>query len=186
MEIAKSKGLPVTCEVAPHHFTLTDKAVRSYDTNTKMSPPLRTEKDVQAIKKALRNNIIDIIATDHAPHSEVDKQVEYSQACFGIVGLETALPLTLKLVEEGILNLSQAISKLTSRPAEIFGLDRGSLSPGKEADVVVFNPEEEYIIDAAELKSRSKNTPFNGWKVKGTVKHTLVSGKIVYPLDKKN
>ena len=183
--MAKDKGLPVTCEVAPHHFTLTDEYVRGYDTNTKMSPPLRSQRDVQAMKKALRENIIDIIATDHAPHGEMDKKVEYSQACFGVIGLETALPLTLRLVDEGVMSLKQAISKLTSRPAEIFNLDCGTLSPGKPGDVVIFNPNKEYVIDASQLKSRSKNTPFDGWKVRGSVKHTLVSGKIVYSADQK-
>ena len=184
--MAKARGLPITCEVAPHHFTLTDEAVRGYDTNTKMSPPLRTENDVKAIKKGLRKDVIDIIATDHAPHGEIDKAVEYSQACFGIVGLETALPLTLKLIDEGVMSLYQAISKLTIDPAKIFNLDRGSLSPGKPGDIVVFNPQEEHVIEASRFKSRSKNTPFDGWKVRGKIKYTLVSGKVVYSADREN
>ena len=177
---AKGKGLPVTCEVTPHHFTLTDEAVRGYNTNTKMSPPLRTKKDVAAMKNGLRNNIIDIIATDHAPHSEVDKDVEFNHACFGIVGLETALPLTLRLVDEGITTLYQAVEKLTSTPAKIFNLNAGSLSPGGEGDVVIFDPDEEYTIEANQLNSKIKNTPFDGWNVKGKIKHTIVSGKTVY------
>jgi len=127
---AKSRGLSVTCEVAPHHFTLTDEAVRGYDTNTKMSPPLRTISDVDAIKKGLKDGTIDIIATDHAPHDIVDKQVEYQNACFGIVGLETALPLSLKLVDEKILSMGDVIKKFTSTPADIFNLKAGSLSLG--------------------------------------------------------
>ena len=127
---AKSRGLSVTCEVAPHHFTLTDEAVRGYDTNTKMSPPLRAIDDVEAIKEGLQDGTIDIIATDHAPHDIADKQVEYQNACFGIVGLETALPLSLKLVDEKILPMGDVIKKLTSIPADIFNLKAGSLSLG--------------------------------------------------------
>ncbi len=177
---AKAQGLPVTCEVAPHHFILTDEAVRGYDTNTKMSPPLRSASDVDRIKKGLKDGTIDIIATDHAPHDLTDKQTEYQNACFGIVGLETALPLTLKLVEENILSLSDAIKKLTSAPAEIFKLDSGNFSTGKQADIVIFDPECEYEIDVAKFHSKSKNSPFNGWRVKGKVLHTLVAGKVVY------
>ncbi|MBI4383669.1 MAG: dihydroorotase [Nitrospinae bacterium] len=180
VRMAKARGLPVTCEAAPHHFTLTDEAVRGYDTNTKMSPPLRAQKDLEAIREGLKDSTIDIIATDHAPHDLVDKEVEYSEACFGIVGLETALPLTLRLVEDKTLSLPQAIEKLTSRPARIFGLAQGSLSVGKDADLVIFDPQEEYTIDAARFKSKSKNSPFHGWKVKGKVVHTLVRGKIVF------
>jgi dihydroorotase len=177
---AKAKGLPVTCEVAPHHFTLTDEAVRGYDTNTKMSPPLRSNKDIEKIKEGLKDGTIDIIATDHAPHDITDKQVEYQNACFGIVGLETALPLSLKLVDEKILSMSDAIRKLTATPAQIFNLDAGNLSIGKEADVLIFNPDIKYSIDVSKFHSKSKNSPFDGWKVKGKVLHTLVRGKVVY------
>ena len=177
---AKAKGLPVTCEVAPHHFTLTDEAVRGYDTNTKMSPPLRSNKDIEKIKEGLKDGTIDIIATDHAPHDITDKQVEYQNACFGIVGLETALPLFLKLVDEKILSMSDAIRKLTATPAQIFNLDAGNLSIGKEADVLIFNPDIKYSIDVSKFHSKSKNSPFDGWKVKGKVLHTLARGKAVY------
>ena len=177
---AKAKGLPVTCEVAPHHFTLTDEAVRGYDTNTKMSPPLRSTKDIEKIKEGLKDGTIDIIATDHAPHDIIDKQVEYQNACFGIVGLETALPLTLKLVDEKILSMSDAIRKLTATPAQIFNLDAGNLSIGSEADVLIFNPDIKYSIDVSKFHSKSKNSPFDGWKVKGKVLHTLARGKVVY------
>ncbi|MFQ5449895.1 MAG: dihydroorotase [Nitrospinaceae bacterium] len=177
---AKSRGLPVTCEAAPHHFTLTDEAVRGYDTNTKMSPPLRTGKDIEAIKAGLKDGTIDIIATDHAPHDITDKQVEFTAASFGVVGLETALPLTLSLVEEKVLTLPQAVEKLTSRPAEIFHLNKGSLGVGQGADVVIFDPEAEFVLDVNQLKSRSRNSPFHGWKMRGKVMQTLVSGKIVY------
>jgi len=177
---AKSRGLSVTCEVAPHHFTLTDEAVRGYDTNTKMSPPLRTIDDVEAIKEGLRDGTIDIIATDHAPHDITDKQVEYQNACFGIVGLETALPLSLKLVDEKILSMGDVIKKLTSTPADIFNLEAGSLSLDNEADLLIFNPNLEYSIDISKFHSKSKNSPFDGWKVKGKVIHTLVKGKTAY------
>jgi len=177
---AKSRGLSVTCEAAPHHFTLTDEAVRGYDTNTKMSPPLRAIDDVEAIKEGLQDGTIDIIATDHAPHDIADKQVEYQNACFGIVGLETALPLSLKLVDEKILSMGAVIKKLTSTPADIFNLNAGSLSLGNEADILIFNPNLEYSIDISKFHSKSKNSPFDGWKVKGKVIHTLVKGKTAY------
>ena len=177
---AKTKGLPVTCEVAPHHFILTDESVRGYDTNTKMSPPLRAQSDIDAIKVGLKDGTIDIIATDHAPHDLADKQVDYHGACFGIVGLETALPLSLRLVDEKILSLPQLIEKLTSRPAEIFKLDLGTLGVGKQADVVIFDPNEEYKVEAVKFKSKSKNSPFDGWPVKGRVRHTVANGKVIY------
>ncbi len=180
VRMAKARGLPVTCEVAPHHFCLTDEAVRGYDTNTKMSPPLRSARDIDEIKKGLSDDTIDIIATDHAPHDTLDKQVEYHHACFGIVGLETALPLTLELVEEGVMTLPQAITKLTSRPAEIFNLDWGTLSPGKDADIVIFDPEKEWTVEVKNFKSKSKNSPFDGRVVKGQVMYTLVRGKTVF------
>ncbi len=177
---AKAQGLPVTCEVAPHHFTLTDESVRGYDTNTKMSPPLRTQSDIAAIKAGLKDGTIDIIATDHAPHDLVDKQADYHSACFGIVGLETALPLSLRLVDDNILTLPQLVAKLTSRPAEIFKLDQGTLGVGKQADVVVFDPNHEYTVEASRFKSKSKNSPFDGWPVRGQVLHTICNGKIIF------
>ncbi len=177
---AKAQGLPVTCEVAPHHFTLTDESVRGYDTNTKMSPPLRTQSDIAAIKAGLKDGTIDIIATDHAPHDLVDKQADYHSACFGIVGLETALPLSLRLVDDNILTLPQLVAKLTSRPAEIFKLDQGTLGVGKQADVVVFDPNHEYTVEASRFKSKSKNSPFDKWPVQGQVLHTICNGKIIF------
>ena len=145
-----------------------------------MSPPLRTISDVESIKEGLRDGTIDIIATDHAPHDIVDKQVEYQNACFGIVGLETALPLSLKLVDEKILSMSGLIQKLTSTPADIFNLKTGNLSLGNDADILIFNPDIEYSIDISKFHSKSKNSPFGGWKVKGKVIHTLVRGKTAY------
>ena len=180
---AKSQGLPVTCEVAPHHFTLTEEAVRGYDTNTKMSPPLRSDRDLEAIKQGLADDTIDIIATDHAPHAEVDKQLDYDSAAFGIVGLETALPLSMELVQEGVISLPKLVEKLTSRPAEIFKLNLGTLSEGREADITLFDPGEEYTIDVTRFYSKSRNSPFHGRRARGRVRMTLVKGKIVYSAD---
>ena len=177
---AKAKGLAVTCEVAPHHFTLTHDACRGYDTNAKMSPPLRTESDLDMIKEGMRDGTIDIIATDHAPHDRVDKQVEFSKACFGIVGLETALPLTLKMVDEKIISLERAIDMLTFQPNQLFKLDKGSLGIGKAADITLFDEKMEYTIDPSHFRSRSKNSPYKGWKVRGKVLRTLVNGKTVF------
>lgn len=177
---AKAKGLAVTSEVAPHHFILTDEAVRGYDTNTKMSPPLRAQSDIEAVKAGLKDGTIDIIATDHAPHDLTDKQADYHSACFGIVGLETALPLSLRLVEEKVITLPQMVEKLTSRPAEIFKLDSGTLGVGKPADVVIFDLTEEYTIEALKFKSKSKNSPFDGWPAKGRVRHTISNGKLIF------
>lgn len=177
---AKAKGLPVTCEVAPHHFILTDEACRGYDTNAKMSPPLRTNSDLEMIKEGMKDGTIDIIATDHAPHDLVDKQVEFSKACFGIVGLETALPLTLKMVDEKVISLERAIEMLTSQPNKIFGLDKGSLEVGRVADIAIFDENKKYSIDPSKFKSRSKNSPFKDWKVRGKILRTLVNGKTVY------
>ena len=177
---AKAKGLAVTCEVAPHHFTLTHDACRGYDTNAKMSPPLRTASDLDMIKEGMRDGTIDIIATDHAPHDRVDKQVEFSKACFGIVGLETALPLTLKMVDEKIISLERAIDMLTFQPNQLFKLDKGSLGIGKAADITLFDEKMEYTIDPSQFRSRSKNSPYKGWKVRGKVLRTLVNGKTVF------
>ena len=177
---AKAKGLPVTCEVAPHHFTLTEEACRNYDTNAKMSPPLRTHEDLELIKEGLRDGTIDIIATDHAPHDVADKQMEFSKACFGIVGLETALPLTLKMVDEKVITLQKAVDLLTQQPCRLFNLNKGNLGVGKDADIVIFNPKTQYTIEPEKFKSRSKNSPYKGWKVRGKVLHTLVAGKTVY------
>lgn len=177
---AKAKGLPVTCEVAPHHFTLTHEACRGYDTNAKMSPPLRAEPDIEMIKEGMRDGTIDFIATDHAPHDLVDKQVEFSKACFGIVGLETALPLTLKMVDEKVISLEKAIDMLTFQPNRIFRLDKGTLGIGKVADITIFDEKTKYSIDPSKFKSRSKNSPYKGWKVRGKILRTIVNGKTVF------
>ncbi len=177
---AKKRGVKVTAEATPHHFLLTDEEVYNYNTNAKMNPPLRTSKDVKAIIKGLKDGTLDVIATDHAPHSEDEKNVEFDIAPFGIVGLETALPLSLKLVEDKILTISQVIEKLTINPANIVNSDKGTLKKNKVADITIFDPKEEYIIDKNNFYSKGKNTPFQDWKVRGKVKYTIVSGKIVY------
>jgi dihydroorotase len=178
---AKERGVKVTAEAAPHHFTLTDKAVALYDTNAKMKPPLRSEIDREAVREGLRDGTIDIIATDHAPHSEDEKMVEFDQAPFGIVGLETALPLSLKLVEDGVLTLNQMIAKLTHLPSAIINVNKGTLKTGAAADIVIFDPEAKVKIDRNLFRSKSRNTPFNGWDLKGAVLYTIVNGNIVYP-----
>ena len=177
---AKARGIKVTAEACPHHFTLTEELVRGYNTHAKMNPPLRTWSDVQAIKEGLRDGTIDVIATDHAPHATQEKQQDFTEAPFGIVGLETALSLTLGLVEEGVLSLEQAVEKLTSAPAAAFGLKKGTLAAGADADVVIVDQHEQWEVDPSKFRSKSRNTPFGGWKVKGRVKKTIVGGRVVF------
>lgn len=177
---AKARGIRVTAEACPHHFTLTEDLVRGYNTHAKMNPPLRTWTDVQAIKEGLRDGTIDVIATDHAPHATQEKQQDFTEAPFGIVGLETALSLTLGLVEEGVLSLEQAVQKLTSAPAAAFGLKKGTLGVGADADVVIVDQHEQWEVDPAKFRSKSRNTPFVGWKVKGLVQTTIVGGRVVF------
>jgi dihydroorotase len=177
---AKARGIRVTAEACPHHFMLTEEACCGYNTHAKMSPPLRTGADVQAIKEGLRDGTIDVIATDHAPHAAQEKQQEFAAAPNGIVGLETAWPLTLTLVEEGVLSLETAVAKLTTEPARAFGLKKGTLAPGADADVVVADLQENWEVDPARFRSKSRNTPFAGWKVKGRIRTTIVGGKIVF------
>lgn len=165
---AKARGLRVTCEVTPHHFTLTDDAVRSYDTNTKMNPPLRTQEDVQEILKALHDGTIDVIATDHAPHSYDEKQVEFQAAPFGVVGLETAVGLALtELVHKGILSLSELVKKFSVNPRRILHLPDIKIAEGESANLTIFDPLAEWTVDPGAMKTRSKNTPFGGSRLKG-------------------
>jgi len=177
---AKARGIRVTAEACPHHFTLTESLVRGYNTHAKMNPPLRTGDDVRAIKEGLRDGTIDVIATDHAPHATQEKQQDFTEAPFGIVGLETALSLTLGLVEEGVLSLEQAVEKLTSAPAAAFGLRKGTLAVGADADVAIVDQHAPWEVDPSKFRSKSRNTPFAGWKVKGLVKTTIVGGRVVY------
>jgi dihydroorotase len=177
---AKGRGVRVTCEATPHHFMLTDDAVRGYNTNAKMNPPLRSQADVDAIRAGLADGTIDAIATDHAPHHSDEKNVEFAIALNGIVGLETLLPLTLQLVAEKVLSLTQAIALVTCRPARILGIERGSLAPGAVADITLINPNKEWTLDAAQLQSKSRNTPFDGRTMKGHAVRTLLAGTTVF------
>ena len=177
---AKSRGLAVTAEACPHHFSLTEEAVRNFNTHAKMNPPLRTDADVQAVKEGLRDGTIDGIATDHAPHAVQEKQLQFDEAPFGIVGLETALPLVLNLVEEGVLSSEQAISKLTCAPAQVFALPKGTLALGADADVVLIDPDHTWVVDPSRFQSKARNTPFTGWTMKGRVMKTIVGGEVVY------
>jgi dihydroorotase len=179
---AKNEGINVTCEVTPHHFTLTDKAVEGYDTNTKMSPPLRSEEHLEAVIEGIKDGTIDAIATDHAPHHQDEKALEYDAAPFGIIGLETAVGLAFnELVHKGIINLEQLVKLCSSNPAKIFNLkDRGTLKIGSIADITIIDPDLEWTYNASESKSKSKNSPFDGWKFNGGVVATIVGGKIVY------
>ncbi len=177
---AKKRGVRVSCEVTPHHFTLTEEAVRGYDTNAKMNPPLRHQSDVDAICAAMADGTIDAIATDHAPHHYDEKNVEFPIALNGIVGLETMLPLTLDLVAKEIISLSQAIALLTCQPAAIIGIERGSLGVGAVADIAIIDLEQPWSLDVNALQSKSKNTPFSGFAFKGCVVRTLLAGKTVF------
>ena len=177
---AKSRGVRVTCETAPHYFTLTDDAVRGYDTNAKMNPPLREADDVAAIKEGLKDGTIDCIATDHAPHHLDEKDVEFDVAMNGIIGLETSLPLSLKLVENGVLTLNQLIGKMSCKPSNILDLKRGTLKAGSVADITMIDPDAEWSVEKEKLASKSKNSPFLGWKMRGAASATILAGKIVF------
>ncbi|OQY21763.1 MAG: dihydroorotase [Desulfobacteraceae bacterium 4572_35.2] len=177
---AKKKGVRVTCEVTPHHFTLTEEAVRGYDVNAKMGPPLRTADDIAAMKEGLADGTIDAIATDHAPHHIDDKNVEFSVAANGLVGMETALPLTLRLVEEGILTLSEAIHCLTAKPAQALNIPRGTLKVGVPADIAIIDPDLQWTVDTNKLHSKAHNTPFQGCKMVGAAMLTLRDGKTTF------
>lgn len=179
---AKRRGVHVTCEVAPHHFALTDKDVASYETSTKMKPPLRSEEDRQALLAALKDGTVDCIATDHAPHTYDEKNVEYDYAPFGIVGLETAVSLSLdRLVHSGLIPMTRLVGLLSTNPARILGLTgKGSLRIGSDADITLLNPQRKVTVDADRFRSKGRNTPFNGWKLKGAPAATIVAGKIVW------
>ncbi len=177
---AKEDGVPITAEVTPHHIFLTEEAVSDYDPNTKVNPPLRTEKDTKAIRQAIKSGIIDCIATDHAPHSVEKKDIEYQLSKSGMIGLETALPLCLDLVHQNDINLMTLIKLMSTNPAKILGVSGGSLEKGKPADVVIFNLNEEWTYTEDKILSKSKNTPFKGRKMKGKVRYTICDGKIVW------
>ena len=180
----KARGVKVTCEVAPHHFTLTDDVLAEpvpYDTNTKMNPPLREARDRDAMLAGIADGSVDVIATDHAPHHYDEKNVEFDRAPFGIVGLETAVPLALdRLVHSGLIPLGRLIELMSVNPARILRIPGGSLAAGAPADVTVLAPDRSVTIDRARLRSRSKNTPFHGWTLRGGVAATMVGGRVVY------
>jgi dihydroorotase len=176
---AKKRGVSVSAETAPHYFSLTDNDINNYDTNYKMNPPLRTGQDKEAVCQGLVDGTIDVIATDHAPHSLIEKAVEFDQAANGIIGLETAVSLGLMLVEAGIISITDLIKKMSKNPASILGLKSG-LEIGKTADITVIDPDISYRIDADRFQSLSRNTPFDEWEVKGRAVLTMVGGKIVF------
>ena len=180
---AKGRGLAVTCEVTPHHFVLADKDVyeSGYNTSFKMAPPLRSQSDLDAVIEGLRDGVIDAIATDHAPHHANEKMLEFDHAPNGIVGLETAVSLTLdRLVHRGVISLSRMIELLSTNPARIFKLDRGTLKVGAVADVTIFDPNKEINVDASKFQSKSRNTPFGGWELKGAPVAAIVGGRTAW------
>jgi dihydroorotase len=178
---AKARGVRVTAEATPHHLALTDDAVRGWDPNTKMSPPLRTRRDVDALVEGLADGTIDCVATDHAPHAQSEKEGEYDRAANGVVGLETAVAVLLdRLVRPGLLDLRTLIARMTSGPARLLNLPGGTLAPGAPADITLLDLGRELTIDPASFRSKSRNTPFGGWKVRGAPVATIVGGKIVW------
>jgi len=178
---AKKDSLPVTCEVTPHHLLLTEKCCEGYDTNYKVNPPLRTEKDIDALKQAIADGLVDALVTDHAPHLQSEKELEFLTAPFGMVSLECALGLYIKaLIEPKVLDWPGLIRLMTERPAKVIGIDKGTLSKGKQGDVTIIDPDAEYVVDVNKFRSKSKNCPYNGWKLHGKVLKTIVGGEIRY------
>ncbi|MFH1128571.1 MAG: dihydroorotase [Candidatus Omnitrophota bacterium] len=178
---AKKKGILVTAETAPHYFSLSQEDLFEYDTNMKMNPPLRSCADREAIKQGLKDGTIDVIASDHAPHTENEKDIEFDRAEFGVIGLETELAVAItELVNQKMLNWLQLAEKFTLNPAKILGIDKGVLSHGKDADIVIFSPEKEWLVKKGEIVSKSKNSPFLNRKLKGVVRYTILAGKVVY------
>jgi dihydroorotase len=177
---AKDQGIPVTAETAPHYFTLDHGAVVGYDTRAKVNPPLRTPEDVEAVKRGLAEGVIDVIATDHAPHSPLEKDLEFDRAASGMIGLETALPLTLALVRDKYLKLGEAIRKLSHAPAGILGIEGGQVKKGTRADLALVDPKRTYVLRESEIRSKSKNSPFIGKRLQGRNEMTLVGGRIVW------
>lgn len=179
---AKKRGVKISAEACPHHFTLTDESCKGYDTNFKMSPPLREQRDVEAILEGLADGTIEVICSDHAPHCAFEKEVEFDKAPFGILGLETELALSLMaLVHKKRLTLPQLIEKFTTGPARLLRLDKGTLSVGADADITVMDPAREWVYDVNQTASKSRNTPFHGWSLKGKAVATVVGGRVVWP-----
>jgi dihydroorotase len=180
---AKRRGINVTTEVCPHHFTLTDECLRSFDSNFKMSPPLRAREDVEACIEGLKDGTIDCICTDHAPHAIEKKMQELDRAPFGILGLETCLGLVgTQLVGPGILDWPTALAKLTINPARVLGLSKGTLKVGADADVTIIDPERQWTVDPTRFRSKSVNTPFGGWRLRGRATTVIVGGRVKYEL----
>ncbi|MDD5044881.1 MAG: dihydroorotase [Candidatus Omnitrophica bacterium] len=178
---AKKKGVKVTAETAPHYFTFTEEELTDYDTNKKMNPPLRGKDDVKALRQALKSGTIDVIASDHAPHTENEKDVEFERAEFGTIGLETLLAASVtELIHAGILDWPALVRKLTLNPAKILGIDKGTLSSGKEADITIIDPNKEWVMSKEDIASLSKNSAFLGFPFKGYVEYTICSGEIIY------
>ncbi len=182
IRMAKAKGIPVTAEVCPHHFTLTDDLVRSFDTNYKVNPPLRTAADVAAMKEGLADGTIDCITTDHAPHAQEEKELEFDHAPFGMIGLETSLALTItELVEKKVLTFPQLVEKMSTAPARVGGLaNKGEIREGLDADITIIDPKKEWVVRKEEFASKSHNSPFVGRTLKGFVETTICGGKITY------
>ena len=176
---AKLAGFDITAETAPHYFTLTDEAVLGFDTNAKVNPPLRSEWDREAIMEGLADGTIDVIACDHAPHSVLEKDVEFAEAAFGLIGLETSVGLSLKLVHEGVLTMSQLIAKMSTNPATILRVPGGSLASGSPADLTLIDPNREWTVDAAQFASKSRNCPFQGWNLRGKAVMAIINGNII-------
>jgi len=177
---ARARGLKVSAEAAPHHFSLIEDEVLNFNADAKMNPPLRTETDRLAVIEGLRDGSIEVIATDHAPHHEDDKRCGLECAAFGIVGLETMLPVSLGLVRDGVLSMPDMIAKITCNPARLLGLKAGTLSTGAAADVTIFDPAATWTVDRKKLFSKSKNTPWHGREMTGRITHTIMDGRIVF------
>ena len=177
---AKAAGLTVTAETAPHYFSLTDEAVKGYDTNAKVNPPLRTAADVAAIKEGLMDGALDAIACDHAPHTSLEKDLEFEAAAFGLIGLETSLGLSLKLVQDGVLTLAQLVAAMSTNPARILGIPGGTLAVGSPADITLIDLNRQWTVDANTFASKSRNCPFHDWTLQGKAVMTIVGGKVVW------
>jgi dihydroorotase len=173
------RGARVTAETAPHYFSLTDQAVENYNTHAKMNPPLRTERDREAVREALADGTLDAIATDHAPHAPLEKEVEFDRAANGVIGLETSLPVSLKLVSDGLLSMEKLVTRMSIAPARILGIDN-RLTVGNPADLTLIDPEMSWTLDARDFASKGRNTPFDGWPVRGRAVAAVVEGRFVW------
>ena len=179
---AKNKGVKVTCDSAPHYFSLTEEELINYDTNLKMNPPLRAKEDVAAIKQGLKDGTIDAIASDHAPHTINEKEIEFERSEFGVIGLETLLAVSIsELAAPGILSFSELVKRIALNPARILGIKKGTLSVNSDADIVIIDPDKQWLVRKEEIVSKSKNSAFLGRKLTGVVEYTIVNGRVAYP-----